>query len=116
MPGDLAPSSLTASPEGEVNCSQEAKGGPEKIEFDGLAHVEDRKGDKHGECDHFLENFELRQCEGGVTDAIGGDLERVFKEGDAPAYDGGPIPGFCAPVFEMSVPGESHEGVGTDQE
>lgn len=49
--------------------------------FAEIGNGEDRED---GECDDFLNRFELRGREFVRTNAVCGDLETIFKESDAP--------------------------------
>ena|ERR1700744_3653744 len=79
---------------------------------------EDGKYTEEGKGNDFLDHLEL---EGAVAfylvaDAVGGDLEAVFKQGNRPAdQDDLGERGLFKP-FEVTVPGDGHEDVGTDQQ
>ena len=68
-----------------------------------------------GERDDFLDHLELDGSEAAVADAVGGNLEAVLEEGDRPADDDD-FPEGLALVFQMAIPGDGHEDVGTDEE
>ena len=79
-----------------------------------LAEVERYKDAEHDECDDFLNHLELNGAEVTGTDAVGGNLEAVFEEGDYPAYENDFPQGFATKP-EVSVPGKRHEDVGDDE-
>ena len=60
---------------------------------------------------HFLQDFQLPHTQAGVADAVGGDLEHIFKQGYAPRKQGGDDPGFVAHLLEMGIPGKGHEDI-----
>ena len=80
-----------------------------------LAEVEGDEDTKHDKRDDFLNHLELNRAEGACTDAIGGHLKAVLKEGNHPAYDYD-LPQRLVPESQMPVPGECHEDVGDDEE
>jgi len=80
-----------------------------------LAEIEGDEDTEYNKGDDFLDHLELNWAEGACADAIGGHLKAVLKEGDHPAYDDH-LPQCLVPESEMSVPGESHEDVGDDEE
>lgn len=90
----------------------------------GFEDQDDEEGKDH-QGDHLLDHFELPDVEGTsisfVANAVGGNLEDVFKESDAPASqdDGDESvalePGHLA-EFQMAIPGHGHEGVGEYQQ
>ena len=90
--------------------------GVEVVHGEGAFHVVDGEGDEDGEGDDFLEDFELREGEGGMADAVGGDLEEVFEEGDSPTYDDGDKERFGFQIFEMCIPCKAHEDVRDDEQ
>ena len=100
----------------EEHCAAEAEAGPEEIEFDRLLHVPNGKWYEDGERDHFLHDLKLGQIEHRVTDAVGGDLQQVFKQRDTPTQKRRDVPRFVVEFLEMRVPRERHEDVGRDQE
>ena len=60
-----------------------------------------------------------RTSEFGAADAVGGDLEAVFEQRDAPAeQDDGQHPEALYFGFEsdMPVPSQCHKGIGKDQQ
>ena len=85
------------------------------VPFEFVAEVPDGKYREDGEGNDFLNRFELRGTEFVGADAVGGDLETVFEEGDAPTGEDDFPEGFAA-VFEVAVPGEGHEDVGDGEQ
>src|SRR5687768_2260287 len=65
----------TSGTEDEVNGPHKAETRPQIIQFERLAHVEHREGNKDRQRDGFLHDFELRQVQLRVADAVGGDLQ-----------------------------------------
>ena len=80
-----------------------------------MLHIEEGEGEEDGQRDGLLHDLQLREGHGGITEAVGGDLDEVFEEGDSPAHEGGDEPFFVVQVFEVGVPGESHEYVRTGE-
>lgn len=97
--------------ENEVGGADQAESGPEVVPGEFFFEVPDGEGDKHGQCEDFLEDLELADAHDLMTDAIGGDLNQVFEKCDAPTDQGGDQPGLCRQVLEVPVPGEGHEQV-----
>jgi len=79
-----------------------------------FAEVEECEDGEDGERDDLLDHLELHGRESGSADAVGGDLEQVFKEGNAPT-DEDDLPKGVLAVFQVAVPGEGHEDVGEDE-
>ena len=50
-----------------------------------------------------------------MPDAVGGDLDEVFEEGNAPADKDGDDPRLVAEGTQVTVPGKGHETVGNYQ-
>jgi len=65
---------------------------------------EDRQGDD------FLNGFELRGIEFVRADAVGGHLETIFEEGDAPTGEDD-FPERLVAIFKVAVPGEGHKDI-----
>lgn len=72
-------------PKHEEGGSDKAQSGPEKIQGDFFSHVEQGESRKDHHGDDFLQDFQLREGEPLIADAVGGDLEAVFQECDGPA-------------------------------
>lgn len=78
---------------------------------------EDRK--RYDFLNHLQFPDRERASEFGAADTVGGDLEAVFEQRDAPAeQDDGYHPEAFEPRFEgdMAVPRQRHEGVGDDEQ
>jgi hypothetical protein len=106
---------LQLPPEGERHGATQEQKRNRIIPFDAFSQIHPRKYDEHAERDHFLDYFQLKPGEFPVADAVGGNLKAVFGEGNQPAdYDCGnqrrPA------VFQMAVPGDSHEDIRANQE
>ena len=72
------------------------------------------KTPKTDQRDDLLDHLELDGREARRADAVGGHLEAVFEEGDAPA-DEDDLPQGVLAVFQVAVPGKGHEDVGEDE-
>ena len=84
------------------------------VDGDAFLQPEDRKQRKDRERDDFLNGLELG---GGIdlrTDAVRGNGEHIFEEGDAPAGDNRQEQR-AALVLEMAIPGEGHENIRGDK-
>jgi hypothetical protein len=68
----------------EIDVAAYTEGGPEEVPLEGATHVEDGEGDEDHEADDLLDDLQLREREFAAADAVGGDLRKAFKEGDAP--------------------------------
>ena len=84
-----------------------------------------REEDEDYERDNLLHDFQLDEREGASvavkSDAVGGNLQAIFNEGDAPGedYDGNqrPVRTDAGRLeFQVAIPGEGHEYVGGNQE
>ena len=78
------------------------------------AEVESGKDAEHDEGDDLLNDLELNGREAFGADAVGGHLEAVFKESNAPADDDDLPEGFVAEL-QVAIPGKGHEDVGDDE-
>lgn len=85
--------------------------GPPKI----FAEVIRREEHKYDKCDHLLDGFQLCSAESAVAIAVGGHLQYVFKESDAPTHedDGQQWRGL---ELQMSVPCERHKKIRYDEQ
>ena len=97
--------------EHKIYRAYHADTGVEVVHGEWAFHVVYGEGNEAGEGDDFLENFELGEGEGGVADAVGGDLEEVFEERDRPADDNGDEQGFGFEIAQVGVPSKGHEDV-----
>ena len=95
--------------EGEADCTNSV------VPFELLAEVSHGENGEDAERDDFLNRLELRCVEFVRADAVRGDLKAIFEESDAPAGENN-LPERFAAVFEMAVPGESHEDVGNGEQ
>ena len=86
---------------------------------------EDQQGEdrEDGQRNHLLDHLQLEEREGASVvdeaDAVGRHLAAVFEEGDAPAHQNDNeerqrIAGSHLVEFQVAVPGDGHEGVGTE--
>ena len=90
---------------------QQAYPCPQVVQRDLLFHVQDREGNEHRQRDDLLKNLELPQRHDLMTNAIGGHLDQVFKEGNPPANERGNQPRLGRHAFQVTVPRERHENV-----
>ena len=58
----------------------------------------------------------VRSGFGFVPDAVGGHLQQVLEEGNAPAQQRGDVPRPVLEGLQVTVPGNGHEQVGGHQE
>ena len=79
-----------------------------------FAQIVNRKQREHRQRDDFLQSFQLGGGIVFVTDAVGGNLQTVFEKRDAPA-DQNDRPQRGRFEFQMTVPRECHENIGTNQ-
>src|ERR1700682_738390 len=75
-----------------------------------VAQIQHGKDREDGQGDYFLNGFELRSVEFVRADAVGGHLETIFEEGDAPAGEDN-FPERLIAIFQMAIPGEGHENI-----
>ena len=66
----------------------------EIIYRDLLFQNKDRNWNKYCQCNRLLHDLELRNGHDCIAYAVGGDLQKVFKQSNAPAYQGSDDPGF----------------------
>ena len=97
--------------EGEEDGADEEACGDGVIPAQMLAEIEGGEDSEDDEGDDFLNDFELDGREAGSADAVGGDLEAVFKQRDSPT-DEDDLPESLLAEAEVTVPGKSHEDVG----
>ena len=102
--------------EDEEGGGDEAEACPEVVKAEALAHVDHGEDGEDDHGDDFLDDFELAERVGLEANTVGGDLEAVFEEGDAPAKEDRDEEGPVFEVFEVAVPGIGHEEVGAGEE
>ena len=76
-------------PEHEVRGSGHAQSRPDEIHRYAFSHVQDAEAREDAHRDDFLHDLELPEGKEGISDAVCGNLEAVFEEGDAPAHEDG---------------------------
>ena len=76
-----------------------------------LAEVEGDEDAEDDQGDDFLNDFELDGRKAVCAEAIGRDLEAVFKESNGPT-DEDDLPERLLAKAEVAVPGKGHEDVG----
>jgi hypothetical protein len=105
---------LQFSPKRKHNGTDEKQKRGRVIPSDAFAEVEPREDDEYAERDDLLYDFQLVTREFSIADAIRRDLKAVFGERDEPAHqDYGQKRSL--PVFQVAIPGDCHEDIGTDQ-
>ena len=83
----------------ESSLEDEERSGHDKREADGmipgeaLSEIERGENTEDGQRDDFLNGLEFRSGKVAVSDAVGGNLKTVLKEGDAPADKNGAYEG-----------------------
>jgi len=100
---------------GEEGRGDQANGGDGVIPPQMRAEVKRGEYGEDREGDDFLDDLELDGRETRGTDAVGGHLQAVLKEGDAPA-DEDDLPQRVLAVFQVAIPGNGHEDVGEDEQ
>lgn len=80
-----------------------------------FAEIEKCKHAKNRQRNDFLDDLELERRVHGAAPTVGRNLETIFKESNAPAHHDDQ-PQRRTFKFQMPVPGEGHEGVGTDEQ
>jgi len=100
--------------EGEEDCADEEARGDGVVPAQVLAEIEGDEDAEDDERNHFLNDLELHGGEAVCADAIGRDLEAVFKQGNGPT-DEDHFPERLMAKAEVTVPGEGHEDVGDDE-
>ena len=114
----LFPANKLLFPEDEEDGAAEAERGPDEVQAEFLAHVDQGERHEDGQRDDLLHDLQLCERERvrpGVADAVRGHLEQIFEQRYAPADDGGQPPRLARHVFEVPVPGERHEAVRADE-
>ena len=96
--------------EHEEGSTDEAAEGYGVVPVEPFAEVVDGEDTEDSEGDDLLDDLELGWRESAGTDAVGGDLQAILEEGDAPA-DEDDFPECDIFVLEVSIPGDSHEDV-----
>jgi len=96
--------------EHEEGSADEAAEGHGVIPVEPFTEIVDGEDSEDAESDDLLDDFELGGRESAGADAVGGNLQAVFEEGDAPA-DEDNFPECDLFVLEVSVPGDGHEDV-----
>src|SRR5579859_5078048 len=94
----------------EDSADEEARG-DSVIPAQMLAEIESNEDSEDNQRDHFLNDFELHGRESVCADAVGRDLEAIFKQSNGPA-DEDHFPERLVAKAEMTVPGKGHEDVG----
>ena len=97
--------------EGEEDRADEEARGDGVVPAQVLAEVEGDEDAEDDERNHFLNDLELHGGEAVCADAIGWDLEAVFKQGNGPT-DEDHFPERLMAKAEVTVPGKGHEDVG----
>ena len=85
------------------------------VPFQFVAEIGDGKDREDQQSDNLLNGLELRSGKFVRADAVGGHLETILKESDAPAGEDD-LPKPLAAILEVAVPREGHEDVGDRQQ
>ncbi len=97
--------------ENEEDRTQQADACAQIVERRTLLQEEDGEGGKYAESDNLLQYLELPDRHDLMTDAVGGHLQQVLEEGDAPATQGRHNPVAVAHVLQVAIPGQGHEDI-----
>ena len=100
----------------KIDGAKQAKAGPNIVGFEWLAHIENGKGYEHTECDDFLRNFELSEAEALKADSVGGHLQQVLEQSDAPTCQRSKPPWLVRQILQVRIPGKGHEDIGEDEQ
>lgn len=100
----------------EERRGQQAAGGPDVVPIWFFLQIEPCEGDEDSQRDDFLKNLELPDIHDLMTDAVGGDLDQVFEQRDAPADQCGDQPWFLSQVLQVTVPGDGHEDIAEQEQ
>src|ERR1019366_7519829 len=93
-------------------CSHAEKGEcHEIIPCDFLIQIQDRKCDEDDDRDNLLNDLELKSRELDIAETIRGDRQAVFEQCNAPRDQDRSPERPVVPVFQVPVPGESHEDI-----
>jgi len=85
------------------------------VPVDRFSEVPDRENCKYGEGDDFLNGFQFHGTEIAMPDAVGGNLEAIFKQSNAPAHKDHSQKRFAFEL-QMTVPCKGHKYVGKNQQ
>src|SRR5690606_2485712 len=103
--------------EHEVYGTEHAERRPQVVELQRLLEIEHREGHEYAKGDDLLQNLQLADAHDLIADAVPRHLQQVLEQRNAPADESGDEPRPRAQLFQMGVPGESHEDVAhTEQE
>jgi hypothetical protein len=80
------------------------------VPFEFVAEIPHGKYGENDQGDDFLDGFQLCRGEFVGADAVGGYLETIFEEGDAPTGEDYFPERFVA-IFQVAVPREGHEDI-----
>lgn len=101
--------------EDKIGGANHAQARPEKIERQWLAHIPYGKARKNNHSNDFLHDFKLAQRELSVPVSVRGNLQDIFEKGDAPACEYRDKKRFIIEIFQVPVPGKSHENIRADK-
>lgn len=85
------------------------------VPADLLAEIEHRETAEDHERDDLLNDLELRGRVNRIAPAIGGHLQAVFEESDAPAYENDDEQRLALEL-QVAVPRDGHEEVRADEQ
>src|SRR5262245_10336806 len=73
----------------EIHRAHDAERGPQVVEFQRLAQVEDGEGNEYREGDDFLQNLELPDTVLCIADSVRRHLKQIFEQCDTPTGERG---------------------------
>ena len=89
------------SPKDEIDRTDETESGPEVVERQRLAHIQDRERREDRKRYRLLQDLKLRKRQRRVADPVRRDLEKIFEQGNSPAQYRGEVPGVRIPVSQV---------------
>jgi hypothetical protein len=101
--------------EDEEDAEDEAGEAGSIVPFQFFAQIGNGKNREDHESDDLLNGLELRGGKFIRADPVGGHLETVFEESDAPTGEND-IPERFAAILEVALPREGHEDVGDGEQ
>jgi hypothetical protein len=116
MPNVNAPSRQNLASKYKIHGSYETQGGIEIILGYRSSHIAQGKDSKDTHGNDFLDNFKLLQAKCFRSNTIGRNLKAVLEKRYAPTQKNGQIEWSCFEIFEVTVPGITHENIGNDEE
>ena len=100
--------------EHEEGPGDQASKGSKVVPMQLVAKVKGRENPKHSQRNHLLDHLQLIRRKGLRANPVGGDLQAVLKEGDAPAGQGR-LEEHPHTKLQVPVPRKRHKDVRADQ-